>query len=123
MDIEAILKWGTLAPPLLERANDEAPVGEAPAEAGQYGDNDDFGGSHSDEPGGGATTSLAAAPAVAASSARAGLEAAIINIEINRTAIRDEAERVRLGDAIAGLERDLDRAAAVVATVRKGLAR
>jgi len=39
--------------PLLERANDEAPAGETPAEAGQYGDHDDFGGSHSDEPGGG----------------------------------------------------------------------
>ncbi|RTM10536.1 MAG: RNA polymerase sigma-54 factor, partial [Bradyrhizobiaceae bacterium] len=38
--------------PLLERASDEAPAGEAPAEAGQYGDNDDFGGG-SDEPGGG----------------------------------------------------------------------
>ena len=39
--------------PLLERANDEAPAGEATAEAGQFSDNDDFGGSHSDEPGGG----------------------------------------------------------------------
>ncbi|TQF38378.1 RNA polymerase sigma54 factor, partial [Bradyrhizobium sp. UNPF46] len=39
--------------PLLERANDEAPAGEAPAEAGQYSDSDDFGGGHSDEPGGG----------------------------------------------------------------------
>jgi methenyltetrahydrofolate cyclohydrolase len=71
----------------------------------------------------GANVNVLSDVAVAASSARAGLEAAIINIEINRGAIRDEAERVRLGDAIAGLERDLDRAAAVVATVRKGLAR
>ncbi|WP_375311887.1 RNA polymerase factor sigma-54 [Bradyrhizobium sp. A5] len=39
--------------PLLERANDEPPAGEAPAEAGQYGDSDDFGGGGSDEPGGG----------------------------------------------------------------------
>jgi len=38
--------------PLLERANDEAPAGEAPAEVGQFSDGDDFGG-HSDEPGGG----------------------------------------------------------------------
>ena len=37
--------------PLLERANDEPPAGEAPAEAAQFSDNDDFGGS--DEPGGG----------------------------------------------------------------------
>ncbi|MCK1393123.1 RNA polymerase factor sigma-54 [Bradyrhizobium sp. 1] len=39
--------------PLLERANDEPPAGEARAEAGQFSDSDDFGGSHSDEPGGG----------------------------------------------------------------------
>ena len=39
--------------PLLERASDEAPAGEAPAEAGQFSDNDDFGGGGSDEPGGG----------------------------------------------------------------------
>lgn len=71
----------------------------------------------------GANVNVLSDVAVAASSARAGLEAAIINIEINRGAIKDEAERVRLGDAIAGLERDLDRAATVVATVRKGLAR
>ncbi|MGY3032305.1 RNA polymerase sigma-54 factor [Bradyrhizobium sp. USDA 4354] len=39
--------------PLLERASDEAPAGEARAEASQYSDNDDFGGGSSDEPGGG----------------------------------------------------------------------
>lgn len=39
--------------PLLERANDEAPAGEAPAEAGQFGDGDEFNGGHNDEPGGG----------------------------------------------------------------------
>lgn len=39
--------------PLLERANDEAPGGEAPAEAGQFGDGDEFNGGHNDEPGGG----------------------------------------------------------------------
>jgi len=71
----------------------------------------------------GANVNVLSDVAVAASSARAGLEAAIINIEINRGALKDEAERVRLGDAINGLERDLERAAAVVATVRKGLAR
>src|SRR6266568_9257748 len=36
--------------PLLERANDEPPAGEAPAEAGQFNDSD---GGHNDEPGGG----------------------------------------------------------------------
>ncbi|EJN10268.1 RNA polymerase sigma-54 factor [Bradyrhizobium sp. YR681] len=36
--------------PLLERANDEAPGGDAPAEAGQFSDSD---GGHNDEPGGG----------------------------------------------------------------------
>ncbi len=71
----------------------------------------------------GANVNVLSDVAVAAASARAGLEAAIINIEINRAAIKDEAEKVRLGDAVAAIERDLDRAAAVVATVRKGLAR
>ena len=36
--------------PLLERANDEPPAGEAPAETGQFSDSD---GGHNDEPGGG----------------------------------------------------------------------
>jgi methenyltetrahydrofolate cyclohydrolase len=71
----------------------------------------------------GANVNVLSDVAVAASSARAGLEAAIINIEINRAAIKDEAEKARLGDAVAAIERDVDRAAAVVATVRKGLAK
>jgi formiminotetrahydrofolate cyclodeaminase len=71
----------------------------------------------------GANVNVLSDVAVAASSARAGLESAIINVEINRAAIKDEAEKVRLGDAVAGFERDLDRAATLVATVRKGLAR
>jgi formiminotetrahydrofolate cyclodeaminase len=71
----------------------------------------------------GANVNVLSDVAVAASSARAGLEAAIINIEINRVAIKDGAAKARLGDAVAAIERDLDRAAAVVATVRKGLAR
>jgi formiminotetrahydrofolate cyclodeaminase len=71
----------------------------------------------------GANVNVLSDVAVAASSARAGLESAIINIEINRSAIRDEAAKARLGDAIATIERDLDRAAAVVATVRKGLSK
>jgi methenyltetrahydrofolate cyclohydrolase len=71
----------------------------------------------------GANVNVLSDVAVAASSAQAGLAAAIVNIEVNRAAIKDEAERVRLGDAVAAIERDLDRAAAVVSTVRKGLAR
>jgi formiminotetrahydrofolate cyclodeaminase len=71
----------------------------------------------------GANVNVLSDVAIAASSARAGLEGAIVNIEINRVAIRDEAEKTRLGDAIAAGERDLDRAGAVVATVRKGLGR
>ena len=71
----------------------------------------------------GANVNVLSDVAIAASSARAGLEGAIVNIEINRVAIKDEAEKAHLGDAIAASERDLDRADAVVATVRKGLAR
>jgi methenyltetrahydrofolate cyclohydrolase len=71
----------------------------------------------------GANVNVLSDVAVAASAARAGLEAAIINIEINQVAIKDEAEKARLGEAVAACERDLDRAAAVVATVRKGLSR
>jgi formiminotetrahydrofolate cyclodeaminase len=71
----------------------------------------------------GANVNVLSDVAIAASSARAGLEGAIVNIEINRVAIKDEAEKARLGEAIAASERDLDRADAVVATVRKGLAR
>ncbi|MCW2640033.1 MAG: formiminotransferase-cyclodeaminase [Dactylosporangium sp.] len=71
----------------------------------------------------GANVNVLSDVAVAASSARAGLEAAIVNIEVNRAAIKDEDERARLGDAVASIERDLDRASAVVASVRKGLDR
>ncbi|HEV7896401.1 MAG TPA: cyclodeaminase/cyclohydrolase family protein [Planosporangium sp.] len=71
----------------------------------------------------GANVNVLSDVAVAASSARAGLEAAIVNIEVNRAAIKDEDERARLGDAVASIERDLDRATAVVASVRKGLDR
>jgi formiminotetrahydrofolate cyclodeaminase len=71
----------------------------------------------------GANVNVLSDVAVAASSARAGLDAAIINIEINRAAIKDEAERDRLGDAVAAAERDLGRADAVVQSVRKGISR
>jgi formiminotetrahydrofolate cyclodeaminase len=71
----------------------------------------------------GANVNVLSDVAVAASSARAALDAAIVNVEINRAAIKDEAVRERLGDAVAAAERDLDRADALVATVRKGIAR
>jgi len=71
----------------------------------------------------GANVNVLSDVAVAASSARAGLEAAIINIEINRVAIKDEQEKARLAEAVETIERDLGRADAVVATVRKGLSR
>jgi formiminotetrahydrofolate cyclodeaminase len=71
----------------------------------------------------GANVNVLSDVAVAASSARAGLDAAIINIEINRYSIKDEAERARLGAAVAAAERDLDRADTLVAAVRKGLVR
>jgi len=71
----------------------------------------------------GANVNVLSDVAVAASSARAGLEAAIINIEINRVAIKDEQEKARLAEAVETIERDLGRADAVVATVRKGLGR
>ena len=54
LDLSAFVEEELERNPLLERANDEPPAGEAPAEAGQFSDSDDFGGSHSDEPGGGA---------------------------------------------------------------------
>ncbi|MFT4119732.1 RNA polymerase factor sigma-54 [Bradyrhizobium sp.] len=41
--------------PLLERASDEPPAGEAPAEAANYGDSDESGGSHGEEGLGGST--------------------------------------------------------------------
>jgi formiminotetrahydrofolate cyclodeaminase len=69
----------------------------------------------------GANVNVLSDVAVAASSARAGLDAAIVNIEINRYAIRDEAEQGRLDRAVAAAQRDLVRADALVAEVRKGL--
>jgi formiminotetrahydrofolate cyclodeaminase len=71
----------------------------------------------------GANVNVLSDVAVAAASVRAGLDAAIINIEINMYAIKDEAERTRLGSVVAAAGRDADRADALVATVRKGLVR
>jgi methenyltetrahydrofolate cyclohydrolase len=71
----------------------------------------------------GANVNVLSDVAVAASSARAALDAAIVNIEINRYALKDEAVRADLGAAVAAAERDLERADALVAAVRKGLVR
>lgn len=59
--------------------------------------------------------------AVAASAARAALEGAIVNIEINRRQIRDEAEAGRLARVVAELEAAAEDAGRVVAAVRGGL--
>lgn len=56
--------------------------------------------------------------AVAASAARAAIEGAIVNIEINRRQIRDEAESGRLGRVVGDLEAAADEAGRLVAAVR-----
>jgi len=56
--------------------------------------------------------------AVAAASARAALVAALVNVEANRNGIEDAAVRDELAAVIAGIETQLGRADAVVATVR-----
>jgi formiminotetrahydrofolate cyclodeaminase len=71
----------------------------------------------------GANVNVLSDVAVAAAAVRAALDAAVINIEINMYAIKDEAERARLGTVVAAAGRDGDRADALVATVRKGLVR
>src|SRR5437762_7250059 len=50
LDLSAFVEEELERNPLLERANDEPPAGEPPAEAGQFNDSD---GGHNDEPGGG----------------------------------------------------------------------
>lgn len=59
--------------------------------------------------------------AVAASLARAALEAAVVNIEINRAMIDDEGVRAELADAIESSNSGLARADSVTARVRAGL--
>jgi methenyltetrahydrofolate cyclohydrolase len=55
--------------------------------------------------------------AVAASSARAALESCVVNIEVNRAALKDAAARARLAEPIAAFREDIDRAAGLVTTV------
>ncbi|OLR95006.1 cyclodeaminase/cyclohydrolase family protein [Actinokineospora bangkokensis] len=59
--------------------------------------------------------------AVAASSAAAALEAAIVNIEINAAAIKDEAYVAQLRGQVEELTAAIERARGVVARVREGL--
>jgi formiminotetrahydrofolate cyclodeaminase len=56
--------------------------------------------------------------AVAAASARAALVAALLNVEANRNGIDDAAKRDELTAVVSEIEAQLDRADAVVATVR-----
>ena len=60
--------------------------------------------------------------AVAASAARAAIEGAIVNIEINRRQIRDETESSRLGRVIGDLEAAAGEAGRLVDAVREKLA-
>jgi formiminotetrahydrofolate cyclodeaminase len=61
--------------------------------------------------------------AVASSTARAALEAAIVNIEINRQQIQDKAEATGLNSVIKELETAMDAANRVVGAVREKLQR
>lgn len=56
--------------------------------------------------------------AVAALSARAALESAVVNIDINRFQIRDEQHRALLADVVEELNAAASRAAAVAAAVQ-----
>jgi formiminotetrahydrofolate cyclodeaminase len=59
--------------------------------------------------------------AVAASAARAALESAIVNIEINLRLIQDEAETSRLGSTVSDLETAMGAASRIVGAVRERL--
>jgi formiminotetrahydrofolate cyclodeaminase len=71
----------------------------------------------------GANVNVLSDVAVAAASARAALEAAIVNVEVNRAALDDPAERERLTSVVGGFAGDLDHATAVVAAVRERVGR
>jgi methenyltetrahydrofolate cyclohydrolase len=60
--------------------------------------------------------------AAAAASARAALETALVNIDINRGSITDPALNESLGEAVARIELDLAHADSVVAAVRRRIA-
>jgi formiminotetrahydrofolate cyclodeaminase len=61
--------------------------------------------------------------AVASSLARAALESAIVNIEINRSLITDEDVRLELAEAVESLEASMTRADEITASVRAKLQR
>lgn len=58
---------------------------------------------------------------VAASLAGAAIEAAIANVEINRSMLADPAVRAELDEAVGSLQRGIEDAAQVADRVRKGL--
>lgn len=70
----------------------------------------------------GANVNVISDVAAAASSARSALECALVNVEVNRDAITDEAMRSELGRAVDRIQADLERAGALVAAVRERLA-
>ncbi|HEX4213877.1 MAG TPA: cyclodeaminase/cyclohydrolase family protein [Candidatus Dormibacteraeota bacterium] len=69
----------------------------------------------------GANVNVISDVAAAASSARAALECALVNVEVNRGAITDEGLRSELGRAVDGIEKDVRRADTLVAAVRSRL--
>jgi formiminotetrahydrofolate cyclodeaminase len=71
----------------------------------------------------GANVNVLSDVAVAAASARAALEAAIVNVEVNRAALDDPGERERLTTAIDGFSAELGHATAVIAAVRERVRR
>jgi formiminotetrahydrofolate cyclodeaminase len=70
----------------------------------------------------GANVNVISDLAVAAASAGASLEAAGINVQVNRNGIHDEAERSRLGEALTRIHVDRDRADVLVDAVRERIA-
>jgi formiminotetrahydrofolate cyclodeaminase len=69
----------------------------------------------------GANPNVVSDAAAAAASARAALTTALVNIEINRESISDPGLKASLGEAMAEIERELARADAIVAAVRRRL--
>jgi methenyltetrahydrofolate cyclohydrolase len=57
--------------------------------------------------------------AVASSTARAALESALVNIDVNRRQIRDEAERGRLDGVVTGLKQAVTQADSITAAAQE----
>ncbi len=70
----------------------------------------------------GANPNVVSDAAAAAAAARGALSASLVNIDANRTSIADPALRAELDEATRAIERDLARADAVVAAVRRRMA-